>query len=186
MGRALGFAMLSNAVIMAIGLVFLSNHLLNHGRQAKSFLLHAWRFLNRTSELIQAGTKDLSREEQVNKAVWDLRERTYKHVVSFLVHQMALVVLLSAYELSLNPDFTHLVRLLWMFCIYLAHHSVCSGRLTLNSRNLRVIYTIFYLSFISFVFIDLFQDDIDEAKAITKQAFHAGARMCLVQRQKES
>ena len=165
---------------MAISLVFLSNHLVNYGSQLQSFLLHAWRFLNRTSELIQAGTKDLSREEQVNKAVWDLRARTYKHVVSLLVHSMACVVLATSYKLSMEPCFMNLLQVLWMLCVYLAHHSVCSGLLTLNSRNLRVIYTIFYLSFVPYVLLNLFQEDIDQARAIQDQAFNACSRMCLV------
>eukprot|EP00913_Durusdinium_trenchii_P032914 g30811.t1 len=109
----------------------------------------------------------------------EVRARTYRHSIEFMIHQSAVAVFGMGFSMSLEPSFTQLVQVGFMLSVYLAHHCVCSGRLTLNAANLRTIYILFYSSFVFFVLANVWQKDDSGGRAITNQTFNAGSRMIM-------
>lgn len=83
--------------------------------------------------------------------MWEVRARTYRQSVQFMVHAAAFGVVGMIHDTSLNPSWNELFSLFSMASVYVAHHSVCKGKLKLNAMNLRGIYILFYTSFFFFV-----------------------------------
>ncbi|CAK9037687.1 Uncharacterized protein SCF082_LOCUS22278 [Durusdinium trenchii] len=170
--------MVASTVIMALNLAFLGNHIHNYGGHVKSLIALSWEFLN-SSLRSRSSCKDAAREAKVNEALWEVRARTYRHSIEFMIHQSAVAVFGMGFSMSLEPSFTQLVQVGFMLSVYLAHHCVCSGRLTLNAANLRTIYILFYSSFVFFVLANVWQKDDSGGRAITNQTFNAGSRMIM-------
>ena len=76
----------------------------------------------------------------------------------------------------LDPSIQQLVQLMFMSCVYLSHHLVLTNRLTLNKTNLKLIYVVFYASFIPFVFAN---PNGDDGRAIITQGFNTSSRMIM-------
>ena len=91
------------------------------------------------------------RKTQVEAALWDVRARIYKHSVRFMVHLVALALLGMLHSLYVNPSMPQLVQFIFMSCVYVSHHLVCTDKLQLNGTNLRRFYTLFYASFVCYL-----------------------------------
>ena len=116
------------------------------------------------------------RKTQVEAALWDVRARIYKHSVRFMVHLVALALLGMLHSLYVNPSMPQLVQFIFMSCVYVSHHLVCTDKLQLNGTNLRRFYTLFYASFVLFVLANLGEDD---RRASIIQGFNACSRMIM-------
>ena len=116
------------------------------------------------------------RKTQVEAALWDVRARIYKHSVRFMVHLVALALLGMLHSLYVNPSMPQLVQFIFMSCVYVSHHLVCTDKLQLNGTNLRTFYTLFYASFVLFVLANLGEDD---RRASIIQGFNACSRMIM-------
>lgn len=115
--------------------------------------------------------------------MWEVRARTYRQSVQFMVHAAAFGVVGMIHDTSLNPSWNELFSLFSMASVYVAHHSVCKGKLKLNAMNLRGIYILFYTSFFFFV---LFKSSSktgesgrESGRAVIDQGFNSGSRMIM-------
>eukprot|EP00913_Durusdinium_trenchii_P002204 g2036.t1 len=92
------------AAIVALNFVFLAQHVTKYGGQLKSLLEPVWAFL---WAFPLRRKDDRPARAEVEKAVWDVRARTYRHAIQFLIHQNAFVLIGMSYNLYREPSFTH-------------------------------------------------------------------------------
>jgi len=168
---------------VTLGLVFLTYHVRNYSEEILSFVAMLWKICKDSSRHLPwaAASKHCEKQErhqQVNLALWEVRARTYRHSVQFLVHLAALGVLGMIHDICVNPQLTQLVHIACMSFVYIAHHSVCKEKLKLNALNLRTIYAVFYASFVFFA-LSNGSHQRDDARAIIDQGFNAGSRMIM-------
>lgn len=164
---------------VGIAVLFLTHHVWNHGEDLKSLLASIWRSCTLSAFAPTAPSSSQEQQERkakVEAALWDVRARTYKHSVQFMVHVGALGVLGMVHALFVNPSMQQLVQLMFMSGVYFSHHLVCKGKLELSAANLRTIYILFYSSFVLFV---LANPSGENGSAVITQGFNVCSRMLM-------
>ncbi|CAK9036084.1 unnamed protein product [Durusdinium trenchii] len=161
------------AAIVALNFVFLAQHVTKYGGQLKSLLEPVWAFL---WAFPLRRKDDRPARAEVEKAVWDVRARTYRHAIQFLIHQNAFVLIGMSYNLYREPSFTHVAQLCILMGVYL--HAVSCEKMNLNAKNLRFLYVLFYSAFSLFIIASVWQKDT-EARAVSKQVFNMSSRMIM-------
>eukprot|EP00435_Cladocopium_sp_Y103_P000141 s2658_g1.t1 len=172
-------------VPVAVIVVFLTQHVVSYAGDIQSFVTMVWRFCKDSAVryLWPPRTKACQhqqRREQIEAAMWEVRARTYRQSVQFMVHAAAFGVVGMTQELYLNPSWNEMFSLFSMAFVYVAHHSVCKGKLKLNAMNLRGIYMVFYTSFFLFVLAkSSSKTALESGRAVIDQGFNSGSRMIM-------
>lgn len=169
---------------VAVIAVFLTQHVSNYAGDIQSFVTTLWRFCKESAVRYlwpppAKVCEHQQRREQMEAALWEVRARTYRQSVQFMVHAAAFGVVGMIHDTYLNPSWNEMFSLFSMASVYVAHHSVCKGKLKLNAMNLRGIYILFYTSFFFFVLFKSSSKTVESGRAVIDQGFNSGSRMIM-------
>lgn len=169
---------------VAVIAVFLTQHVSNYAGDIQSFVTTLWRFCKESAVRYlwpppAKVCEHQQRREQMEAGLWEVRARTYRQSVQFMVHAAAFGVVGMIHDTYLNPSWNEMFSLFSMASVYVAHHSVCKEKLKLNAMNLRGIYILFYTSFFFFVLFKSSSKTVESGRAVIDQGFNSGSRMIM-------